>query len=630
MPVESKRLEPSPAETAPRTLLKVEGLTVGYPVPGGMFRPVDGVDFSIREREVVGLVGDAGSGKSTAALALLGLCRPPGRILSGSVHFEDRNLLELSDEDLRSVRGRDIGIIVQNPRNALNPMLRVGAQIGYAYRAHNKASSADARRQAVEMLRMVGINDPERRVEAYAHELSGGMAQRALIAMALSSKPKLLIADEPTSGLDVTIQAQFLDQMWQTVQQTGSAILLVTQELGVIANYCDRVLVLHKGRIVEDTSVRNFFEAPQHAYSKDVLRLYRERGSDFPDALPRGAGEKLIATNALTKHFPLRNSTKVVQAVDKFTIDIRKGESVGLVGESGSGKTTVGRSLLRLVDPTSGTILYRGEDLTKLSPAQMRAYRSKLQIVFQDPHDSLNPRWTVADILGEPLRVHTALSGKERRARAAETLKLVDLDVDLLDRKPRGLGAGTLQRINIARALICEPEFIVLDEPTSVLAPRARNGLIELLNRLQRELGIGYLFISHDLTTVRYLCQRVAVMYLGQIVEEGSVRQIFTQPKHPYSQALLSAHLFPDPNRRRVEHPTPAALEGEIPSPIDVPVGCYLASRCPHVVETCRAIPQVLEPLDDDRLVRCHRVVKGEIAAFDNGGGAASGAQDAH
>lgn len=620
MQARSKHPESLPVEAAPKTLLKVDGLTVGYPMPGGMFRPVDGVSFSIREREVVGLVGDAGSGKSTAALALLGLCRPPGRILSGAVHFEDRNLLALSDEELRNVRGRDIGIIVQNPRSALNPMVRVGKQIGYAYRAHNRASSADARRQAVEMLRMVGINDPERRVEAYAHELSGGMAQRALIAMALSSKPRLLIADEPTSGLDVTIQAQFLDQMWRTVQQTGSAILLVTQELGVIANYCDRVLVLHEGRIVEDTSVQSFFKAPRHAYSKDVLRLYRERGTDFPDALPRGTGEKLISTNALTKQFPLRNSTKVVQAVDKFTIDIRKGESVGLVGESGSGKTTVGRCLLRLVDPTSGTILYRDEDLTKLSPSRMRAYRSRLQIVFQDPHDSLNPRWTVAEILGEPLRVHTRLSSRDRRAKAAEALKLVDLGVDLLDRKPRGLGAGTLQRINIARALVSKPEFIVLDEPTSVLAPRARNGLIELLNRLQRELGIGYLFISHDLTTVRYLCQRVAVMYLGQIVEEGSVQQVFTQPRHPYSQALLSAHLFPDPDRRRVEHPTPVALEGEIPSPIDVPVGCYLASRCPHAVEECRENPQILEAIDDDRLVRCHRVVKGEIAAFGSQG----------
>ncbi|WP_421928610.1 dipeptide ABC transporter ATP-binding protein [Neoaquamicrobium sediminum] len=606
----------APAATA-RTLLEVDGLTVGYPVPGGMFRPVDGASFAIREREVVGLVGDAGSGKSTAALALLGLCRPPGRILSGRVAFEGRDLLQLSDDELRAVRGRDIGIIVQNPRSALNPMLRVGEQIGFAYRAHNKASGAEARRQAVEMLRMVGINDPERRVEAYAHELSGGMAQRALIAMALSSRPKLLIADEPTSGLDVTIQAQFLDQMWQTVQQTGSAILLVTQELGVIANYCDRVLVLHEGRIVEDAPVRTFFEAPQHPYSKDVLRLFRERGTGFPEALPRGQGEALVATRALTKHFPIRNSKKVVQAVDKFTIGIRKGESVGLVGESGSGKTTVGRCILWLVDPTDGAILYHGKDLTKVPPAEMRGYRSKLQIVFQDPFDSVNPRWTVGDILGEPLGIHTAMSRAERRAKAAATLELVGLDAALIDRKPRGLGAGTLQRINIARALICDPEFIVLDEPTSVLAPRARNGLIELLNQLQHELGISYLFISHDLTTVRYLCQRVAVMYLGQIVEEGSVEQVFNRPSHPYSQALLSAHLFPDPTRRRVDNPTPAALEGEIPSPIDVPVGCYLASRCPHVVDACRATPQVLQPLEDDRLVRCHRVVKGEIAAFE-------------
>lgn len=597
----------------PRPMLEVEGLTVGYPVAGRMSCPVEGTSFSVREREVVGLVGDAGSGKSTVALALLGLCRPPGRILSGSVRFGGRDLLSLPDEKLRAIRGRDIGIIVQNPRAALNPMLRVGRQIGYAFQAHNRATGKQARRQAVDMLRMVGINDPERRVDAYAHELSGGMAQRALIAMALSSRPKLLIADEPTSGLDVTIQAQFLDQMWNTVQQTGSAILLVTQELGVIANYCDRVLVLHDGRIVEDAPVRRFIEAPEHSYSRDVLRLYRERSGTFPQALPRGQGEVLIRTEKLTKHFPIRNSRKVVQAVDRFSLEIRKGESVGLVGESGSGKTTVGRCLLRLVDPTSGAIVYRDTDLTALQPRDMRGYRSKLQIVFQDPFDSLNPRWTIGDILGEPLHVHTSIARAERRSKAAMALELVGLGPELLDRKPKGLGAGTLQRINIARALICEPEFIVLDEPTSVLAPRARNGLIELLNRLQRQLGLSYLFISHDLTTVRYLCQRVAVMYLGQIVEEGSVAQVFQSPRHPYSQALLSAHLFPDPQRRRVDNPVPDQLQGEIPSPVNVPIGCYLASRCPHAAESCRSQPQQLEEIDDGRLVRCHRVAKGEI-----------------
>ncbi len=597
-----------------RTIMSVRGLTVGYPTPEGWSRPVNGLDLDIREREVIGLVGDAGSGKSTAALALLGLARAPGKILDGSIEFGGRDLLKLSDDQLREIRGRDISIIVQNPRGALNPMLRIGRQIGYAYQAHRKASSAEARGQAVDMLRLVGINDPERRVSAFAHELSGGMAQRALIAMALSSRPRLLIADEPTSGLDVTIQAQFLDQMWQTVQDTGSAILLVTQELGIIANYCDRVLVLHEGRIVEDAPVARFFADPQHAYSRDVLRIQREKGGAFR-AQPAKAEPKapVMAVSDLTVHFPVRNSNKVVQAVSGVTLDVAKGEAVGLVGESGSGKTTAGRAMVRLVQPTAGKILFQGQDVSRLNSSEMRGLRARMQIVFQDPFDSLNPRWTIGDILAEPLNLHTKLSAREKRERAAAALDLVALDPKILGRKPRGLGAGTLQRVNIARALISDPEFIVLDEPTSVLAPRARAGLIELLPRLQEKLGVSFLFISHDLTTVRYLCHRVAVMYLGQIVEEGTVEQIFSRPRHPYSQALLSSHLFPDPSHRRVDHPAPAALEGEIPSPIDPPPGCYLAGRCPHALPPCRQNRQVLAPLDDGRQVRCERAQRGEI-----------------
>ncbi len=592
-------------------LMEVRGLRVSYRVLGGAVTPIDGLSLSIRRREVVGLVGDAGSGKSTAALALLGLVRPPGEITSGEVIFEGRDLLKLPPEELRAVRGRDIGVIAQNPRAALNPMLRVGTQIGHAWTAHNKGSSADARAKAVEMLHLVGINDPERRVHAFAHELSGGMAQRALIAMALSSRPKLLIADEPTSGLDVTIQAQFLDQMWSTVQETGSAILLVTQELGIIANYCDRVLVLHSGQVVEDAGVREFFADPRHPYSQEVLKLYRERGGAWPAQVgtPRG----FLRTDGLTKHFPLRNSSKVVQAVDKVSLDLAKGEALGLVGESGSGKTTVGRCLLRLVEPTSGRILFDGSDISGLSAAEMRRARARMQVVFQDPFDSVNPRWIIGDILGEPLEVQGLSDRAERRRRAADALRLVDLDPSLLGRTPRGLGASTLQRVSVARALVSRPDFVVLDEPTSVLAPRARSSLIALLARLQAELGVSFLFISHDLTTVRYLCQRVAVMYLGQIVEEGTVEQVFTAPQHPYSRALLSAHLFPDPTRRRVDHPIPESLKGEIPSPIDPPKGCYLASRCPHAQEKCRQTPQVLQPLADGRTVRCMRVASGEI-----------------
>jgi oligopeptide/dipeptide ABC transporter ATP-binding protein len=602
------------AKPPPPPVLRVEGLSVAYRSGDRVTMPIRDLDLTLRAGEIVGLIGETGSGKSTLALALLGLARPPGRITSGKLLFSGNDLLAMPPAERRAVRGRDIAIIVQNPRAALNPLLRIGRQIGYVFQSHRRDGGGDTRSQTIELLREVGINDPERRVDAYAHELSGGMAQRALIAMALASRPKLLVADEPTSGLDVTIQAQFLDQMWRTVQQSGSATLLIAKEVGIIANYCDRVLVLHDGRIAEDQPVRAFFAAPRHPYSRAVLALQRDEAGPAvgaPVATQAGA-RPLIAANGLSKHFPVRNSTKVVQAVSDVTLEIRPGETLGLVGESGSGKTTVGRCLVRLADTTAGHIVYHGRDLERLSGGELRQARAKLQIVLQDPFDSLNPRWTVAELLGEPFRIHTKLHGAARRQRAADLLAVVDLDRDLLDRKPKGLGAGAMQRLNIARALATGPDFIVLDEPTSVLSPSAIVSLVALLRRIQREMGVSYLFISHDLTTVRYLCHRVAVMYLGQIVEAGTVEQVFAQPRHPYARALLSAHLGPDPARRRVDRPNEEQLQGEIPSPIDLPAGCYLASRCPHVLPRCRQEPQNLTPLDDGRTVRCWRVAAGE------------------
>jgi len=595
-------------------VLRAEGLSVTYRTPKGSVRPLADFSLTIHEREVVGLVGDAGSGKSTAALALMGVVRPSGRIDSGRVLFDGEDLLKKNEDELRTLRGKDIGIIVQNPRGALNPMLRIGKQIGNVYRAHNDANRAAAAARAVEMLRMVGINDPERRVRAHAHELSGGMAQRALIAMALSSNPRLLIADQPTSGLDVTIQAQFLDEMWQTVQTTGSAILLITQDLGIVANYCDRVAVLHDGGIVEDKPVDEFFRDPEHAYSKSIMTLQREFAIMSGEMhKPDEDARPLVRIAALSKDFPIRGSDKVVRAVQNAEFNIHRGETLGLVGESGSGKTTVGRCLLRLEEPTTGRITYRGENIDQIGKRDLRAYRSRMQIVFQDPFDSLNPRWTVGRILREPLDLHTQLDTVGKTSRSRELLQMVGLPPDILDRKPRGMGAGAMQRLNIARALASEPEFIVLDEPTSVLPPGAISELIVLLRRLQDQLGLSYLFISHDLNTVKYLCHRVAVMYLGQIVEIGTVDQVFNDPRHPYARALLSSHLFPDPSRRRVDNPEPEALSGEIPSPVDLPAGCYLASRCAHATGRCHTERQELAPLPDARQTRCWRVHTGEL-----------------
>lgn len=612
--------EPRPAQDGhDRAIIEARNVTVVFPrrdAPDVV--AVKNFSLSIKEGEFVGIMGEPGCGKSIAAMAMLGLVRPPGRIPEGTVEFLGQNLLAMGEEELLAIRGKDIGMIVQNPRSSLHPMLRVGTQISNVYRAHNKVSKKEAWLHAIEMLRMVGINDPEQRVTAYAHELSSGMAQRVLIAIALSSKPKLLIADEPTSGLDVTIQAQFLDQMWENVQQTRSAVLLVTQNLGIVANYCDRILIMHEGGIVEEASVHEFFESPQHAYSKSILSLQREAQETGTDiAKVDESGPPLLRVSNLTKHFPIRNSRSKVHAAESVDFEVSPGECLGLVGESGSGKTTVGRCLLRLEEPTAGEIILRGTDLGSISLNDFRKFRAKLQIVFQDPLDSLDPRWTVQQVLREPLDLHMGLTKDQTNVRITELLALVGLEPDIVQALPRELSAGRQQRVSIARALASNPEFIVLDEPTSALTPETTAEIIRLLIDLSNKLGIAYLFISHDLTTVKFICHRVVVMYLGQVVEMGTKDQVFNTPRHPYAKALLASHLFPDLKNRRVDREVRETLEGEIPSPIteNLPKGCYLYGRCPSQVEKCRDMPQELAPLDDGRVVRCWRVSEGDLPA---------------
>jgi oligopeptide/dipeptide ABC transporter ATP-binding protein len=575
-------------EAAP--LLEVSCLGVAY----GARTAVRDASLRIRPGEIVGLTGDSGSGKSTLGLALLGLVRPPGRILGGKVALAGTDLLSLPEEGRRALRGREIGLIVQNPRGSLSPLHMVGDQIGAVLRAHLPLTRAEAGDRAVDLLRGLGLNDPERRAHAYPHEISGGMAQRVLIAMALGAGPRLLVADEPTSGLDVTIQAQFLDELWRTARRAGSAVLLITQDLGITANYCDRVMVMQDGAIVADDTTGRFFADPQDDYSRTVLAL--ERTSPPPP--PPAEAPVLLQTRSLSKTFRLRGSGKRLQAVDSVDFTIRRGETLGLVGESGSGKTTVGRCLLRLVEPDSGAILFDGIDLVRAGAAEMRRLRKRVQIVFQDPLDALDPRWTVEAIIGEAL-------DRPDPGRVQELLGLVGLAPGVARLKPRSLAAGAQQRVSIARAIAAEPDLIVLDEPTSALTPLARVGIVRLLRDLQARLGTSYLFISHDLSTVEHLSHSVAVMYLGQVVEVGPREQIFAEPRHPYSRALLAAHLVPDPTSRRVDSPPPAALTGEIPSPVDLPPGCYLAGRCPVAEPACRTTPQPLRRLADGRLIRC-------------------------
>ena len=388
-------------------VLEVRDLTVLYDS-----RPaVENFVLTIAPGEIVGLTGDSGSGKSTLALALLGLTRGPGHIETGSVTLDGTDLLAIDEASRREKRGRDISLIVQNPRGALSPLHRIGQQIGAVYTSHQRGSRSEIAERAVAMLRTLGLNDPERRALAYPHEISGGMAQRVLIAMALGSGPRLLVADEPTSGLDVTIQAQFLDEMWRNVRKVGSAALLMTQDLGIIANYCDRVIVLQNGRQVEDAPTRSFYSSPRDSYSRSVLALRKEDPPADPAPAP------LLTISEMTKTFPLRGTTKRVQAVDDVSFTIGRGETLGLVGESGSGKTTVGRCILRLIEPDTGDIVFGDISVAKAGPAAMRALRRKLQVVFQDPFDSLDPRWTVADILAE------AMETKPDKGRIAELLQ---------------------------------------------------------------------------------------------------------------------------------------------------------------------------------------------------------------
>ena len=599
-------------------VLEVRDLSVRFPIAEGpdVFAVRD-FNLTVKPGEFVGLMGEPGCGKSTAAMAFLGLVRPPGVIDSGQINFVGDDILKMDEETARQMRGRDIGMIVQNPRYSLHPMMRVGDQIANVYRAHNEVGKREAWNHAVDMLRMVGINDPERRVKAYAHELSSGMAQRVLIAIALSSQPKLLIADEPTSGLDVTIQAQFLDQMWDSCRQTNAAVVLVTQDLGIVANYCDRVVIVHEGTIVEDSDVYTFFDSPQHEYSRRILKLQREAqaaGESVLGKIDRNAAP-ILEVKDMSKLFPIRASESKVHAAEHVDFELRPGECLGLVGESGSGKTTIGRCVLRLVEPTQGEIIFQNRNIAEIRPNEFRKFRGDLQIVFQDPLDSLNPRWTVHQVLSEPLKLHTNLSTEEKESRISELLDLVGLEPSMRYALPREMSAGRQQRASIARAIASNPDFIVLDEPTSALTPETTAEIIQLLMDLSSKLGIAYLFISHDLTTVKYICHRVVVLYLGQIVEIGTKDQVFNDPQHPYSKALLSSHLFPDTADRRVEREVRETLEGEIPSPIteNLPKGCYLYGRCPSQVDKCRDLPQELAKLDDGRSVRCWRVAEGDL-----------------
>jgi peptide/nickel transport system ATP-binding protein len=537
-------------------LLEVENLRISFSTGDSLLEVVSDVSFDIDHGQTIGIVGESGSGKSVSARAIMQLLGNNAEVGSESViKFNGEDILSKSEKEMRRIRGNDIGMIFQDPMTSLNPTMKVGKQISETIRIHENASKKEAAARAKEIMRLVGIPNVDERFDQYPFEFSGGMRQRIIIAIALACSPKLLIADEPTTALDVTIQAQILDLLKDIQEKTGTSILLITHDFGVVANMCEKIVVMNQGRVVESGTTSEIFTSPKEDYTKKLLaaipNLHEEKSPESKEKLIQiysGTREKLMKVNKLAKHFPIgRKNT--LKAVDSISFDIYKGETLGLVGESGSGKSTTGRTLLRLHEATSGETFFEGEDLNTYKKKQMKEMRKKVQFVFQDPYSSLNPRKKVEDIIGEALDIHKlAKSKKLRRERVEELLTLVGLDKSFSQRFPHEFSGGQRQRIGIARALAVEPEFIVLDEPLSALDASVQLTIVDLLEELQRKLNLTYLFIAHDLATVKKLSDRVAVMYKGQIVELTDSEELFTNPMHNYTRKLLSAIPVPDPH----------------------------------------------------------------------------------
>ncbi len=528
-----------------QTLVSVRDLSVEFRAGENSHLAVRGIDFTIGKGETVALVGESGSGKSVSALSIMRLLPyPAARHPSGQIFFEGKDLLKVPGAVMRDIRGARISIIFQEPMTSLNPLHTIERQVGESLRLHKGLSEQDAKARTLDLLRKVGIRDAEKRLGAYPHQLSGGQRQRVMIAMALANEPDLLIADEPTTALDVTIQAQILELLKRLQRELGMAMLLITHDLGIVRKMADRVYVMNAGTIVERGTVRQIFEAPQHAYTRHLLAA--EPKGEPPAGNPHGP--VVVETDNLKVWFPvkrglLRRTVDHVRAVDGVTLKLRAGETIGVVGESGSGKTTLGLAILRLIS-SDGPVVYMGKRIDGLGAKQMRPLRQQMQIVFQDPYGSLSPRLSVSQIVEEGLLIQDPdLGFEQRRARVSQALAEVGIDPTAQDRYPHEFSGGQRQRIAIARAMVLEPHFVMLDEPTSALDMSVQAQIVDLLRDLQRKRDLSYLFISHDLRVVRALSNYVVVLRNGVVVEEGATAQIFDSPREPYTQALLAAAL---------------------------------------------------------------------------------------
>ncbi|HEX3349747.1 MAG TPA: ABC transporter ATP-binding protein [Acetobacteraceae bacterium] len=661
-------------------LLRVRDLRTWFLTDAGAVRAVDGVSFALRRGETLGIVGESGSGKSVCARSIMRLLDEPARIVGGSIEFRGRDLATLSEREIRDIRGAEIAMVFQDPMTSLNPVLRIAKQLVEAMTSHRRFTRRDARRRAIELLRRMGVSGPERALTAWPHMFSGGMRQRVMLAMGFSNTPALIIADEPTTALDVTIQAQILDLLRELNADLGTAVILISHDLGVIASICARVLVMYAGEIVEEGAPEELLSDPRHPYTWALLnaapridavaanrrlvtiegqppdpRAWPEgcrfrarcpfavaRCGEHPELLQVGvdraarcwvtqaggslearrlpgtvaaadaqrATAPMLSARGVTKHFRLPRDgvfgkTRVLRAVDGVDLDVAKGETVGLVGESGCGKSTLARLVTRLHEPTAGRIVFDGRDITHASISEMRPLRRRMQMIFQDPYASLNPRMPVREILSGPLRLHGIVKGDAAaRQRVAELLDLVGLPAAAAERFPHEFSGGQRQRISIARALAVGPEFIVGDEPISALDVNIQAQIINLMVELQERLGLTYLFIAHDLAVVRHLCDRIVVLYLGRVMETARADELFARPLHPYTRSLLDAAPVPDPRVQR--NRSHVALRGEAPSGISPPSGCRFRTRCAFAEERCAREEPPLAEAAPRRFVACH------------------------
>ena len=665
-------------------LLSVRDLKTYFRTAEGLARAVDGVSFDIHQGQTFALVGESGCGKSVTALSIMQLVpEPAGYIAGGQIYYKDTDIVRLSEWEKRRIRGNEISMIFQEPMTSLNPVLTVGNQIVEAIRLHQNLNSSEAKRKALEMLDLVGIPTPEQRFKDYPHQFSGGMKQRVMIAIALSCQPGLLIADEPTTALDVTIQAQVLELIRELQKEMGTAVLLITHNLGVVAETAERIAVMYAGKIVEIAGRKDLFDSPYHPYTEKLLESLPTRqkrgyalqsisgrvpkatsylpGCRFADRCHRvmphchsvmpdlvevvqshrvachlyldaeltqpksQAGMPVPLTSSIgyrassiqhpilqatglkvyfdIKKGLLKRTAGYVRAVDGVDLSIRKGSTLALVGESGCGKTTLGMGLLQLIRPTDGSVIYDNVNLMKLRPKELLPYRRKLQIIFQDPYSSLNPRMMVGEIIQEGMAAHGIGSGKEEREeRAREIMLKVGLDPDMIHRYPHEFSGGQRQRIGIARCLAVDPEFLICDEATSALDVSVQAQILNLLKDLQDEFDLTYLFITHDLSIVEYFADEVMVMYLGRIVERGTTEGIFDNFRHPYTRALLSAipRIDPESGRKIIR------LEGDVPSPVNPPDGCHFHPRCPHTMPICLEVYPQETAFSESHACRCH------------------------